>query len=217
MAKTALIVGGTGLVGGLLLRQLLQDSDYAGVIAIARRGVGFGDGKLTLALADASTLAAQAGQWRAETAFCCLGTTLAKAGGQAPFRAVHHDYIVDVARLAKANGATTFVIVSSLGADAGSTNFYLRVKGETERDVDALGFERLHILRPSLILGERADRRPAEALAQAAAPFLNAALIGPLRKYRAVRAEQVARAAAAFAKDPAPGVHIHESDELAGY
>lgn len=217
MAETALIAGGTGLVGGKLLARLLPDPEIAEVVAIVRRSLRLNDAKLREAIGEPSTLAALGGAWRVDVAFCCLGTTLKKAGGQPMFRAIDHDYVVEFAQLAKASGAKTFVIVSSLGADAGSANFYLRVKGETERDVQALGFERLHILRPSLILGERADRRPLEAFAQAAAARLGPALIGPLRRYRAVRDDEVARAAAAFAKDPAPGVYIHESDELARY
>jgi len=214
MSETALIAGATGLVGRLLLDRLLVDPSYGRVVSLARRPLGLGDAKLTEVAADASSLADQRGQWQADVAFCCLGTTLKKAGGQAQFRAVDHDYIVAFAKLARDNGASALVLVSALGADTGSSNFYLRVKGETERDVAALGFARLHILRPSLILGPRAERRPMEALAQQAAPWLNAVLLGPLRKYRAVTAERVAGAAAACARDAAPGVHVRESDEL---
>lgn len=217
MATTALVLGGTGLVGGILLKDLLRDPVWSRVIAIARRPLGLVDARLTEVRADMTNLDAHRAALKADVVFCCLGTTLKKAGSQEAFREVDQTYVLRLARIAREQDARVFVLVSSLGADAASSNFYLRVKGETERDLQALGLPTLHILRPSLILGERSERRPLEALSQRLAPLASGLLIGPLRNYRAIRAEQVARAAMAVGADRRPGVHVHEGDALARF
>ena len=127
-----------------------------------------------------------------EVGISCLGTTIAKAKSQAAFRRVDHDYVLALAKAAKALGARRFILVSSVGAKAGSGNFYLSVKGGIEAAVAALGFDRLDILRPGLILGPRADRRPAEEWAQRAAAWLNPVVKAIAPDYAAVRAEDVA-------------------------
>ena len=139
----------------------------------------------------------------AEAALCALGTTIKQAGSQDAFRAVDHDAVLAFARAAVRAGCRTFVLVSSVGADRSARNFYLRVKGETEEAVAALGFARFVALRPSLMLGERGDRRPGEAVAQAVMPVIAPLLAGPLRRYRGISADAVAAAMIAAATDAA--------------
>jgi len=171
--------------------------------------------KLEQRVVDFDRLDEAADAFAADDVFCCLGTTIRKAGSQQAFYRIDHDYPVAAARLASARGAKRFLLVSSLGANAGSRVFYNRVKGEVERDVSAIPFEGVAIFRPSLILGPRAERRTAEELAQRLAPLAAPLLVGPLRKYRAVEAGAVARAMVRLAKEGFRGVRVVESDEIA--
>ena len=147
---------------------------------------------------------------------CALGTTWKKSGeNEAAFRAVDQDLVLSVAETAKAQGVERFVHVSSVGAAIASKNFYLKVKGEVERDLTKLRFDRLDILRPGLLRGKRDnDRRPGERIGIAAAPFVNLMLHGGFRQYRAIRAETVADAALALARRAARGRFIHDNDAI---
>ncbi len=146
--------------------------------------------------------------------FCALGTTIKKAGSQAAFRTVDLEYPRKLAERAAAAGTRQFLAVSSVGAGADSTNFYLKVKGEMEQAVSAQPFEAVHIFRPSLILGDRPDKRTTEQIASALAVGLSWMLAGGLRKYKPARADHIAAAmieAAEFAK---PGRHVYHYDEI---
>jgi uncharacterized protein YbjT (DUF2867 family) len=202
--RVALLAGASGLVGSALLRLLLADAGFDRVIAIGRRPLPVIHPKLDAQIVDFAALPAIA----TTDAFCCLGTTIRAAGSQAAFRAVDHDHVLAVAR--SASGARSY-LVSSVGADTEARNFYLRVKGETERDVAALGHPGLDIFRPSLLLGPRADRRPAEAIAQALMPLVNPLL--PTR-YRAVDHAAVAGAMLAAARLPPERQRIHHVAEI---
>jgi uncharacterized protein YbjT (DUF2867 family) len=146
--------------------------------------------------------------------FCCLGTTIKKAGSQAAFRKVDFTYAYEAAQLAVQQGAEHFLLVSSLGADANSSVFYSRVKGELEIAIAALPFAAVSIFQPSLLLGERAEFRFGERLAEPLAKVLSVFLLGPLRKYRAIEAHTVAAAMIHVAKSPGKGVTIYESDRI---
>jgi len=213
--RSALVLGATGLVGGHCLELLLGDPAWSRVNVVARRPSGRTHPRLTEVVADFERLEAHAEAFAVDAVFCCLGTTIRKAGSQEAFLRVDHDYPVAAARLASARGARRFLLVTALGADAGSRVFYNRVKGEVERDVSALPFEGVALLRPSLILGDRAERRTAEALAQRLAPLAAPLLVGPLRKYRAIDATAVARAMVGLAREGFRGVRVVENDEIA--
>lgn len=205
-------MGGTGLVGRALLDLLSRDLDYAGVTALGRREVRVPG--VRSVVVENERLGPEAVPETARVAFCCLGTTLRKAGSQEAFRAIDHGLVLRYAQACKARGVRSFHVVSALGADAGSRIFYNRVKGEMERDVAALGFETACAYRPSLLLGEREESRPAERFGIAAAKALR-----PLipKKYRGIPADVVARAMARHAKRPGhAGFGVHESDELWG-
>lgn len=191
----ALIAGASGFVGSRLLQLLLTDPDCEDVVALGRRPLPFLHPKLEARIVDFAALPAVA----ATDAFCCLGTTIRVAGSQAAFRQVDHDHVVAFAGAARAGGATRMHLLSSVGADAAARNFYLKVKGETEADVAALGFPGLDIFRPSLLLGPRLEFRFGEAVARVAMPLINPIL--PSR-YRAIDRDVVARAMLAAAKAP---------------
>lgn len=213
--RTALVLGATGLVGGLCLELLLADGAWSRVTALVRRPAGRAHPRLAEVVADFDRLDERGDAFAVDDVFCCLGSTIAKAGSQEAFYRVDHDYPVAAARLASARGARRFLLVTALGADAGSRIFYNRVKGEVERDVAAFPFEGVALLRPSLILGPRDERRTGEALAQRLAPLAAPLLVGPLRRYRAIRAGAVARAMVRLARERFRGVRVVESDELA--
>lgn len=213
MPRTALIAGASGLVGGHLLLRLLDTEAWDRVVALGRRTLDVRHPKLEQRLADFDHLGAL-GFPESDDAFCCLGTTIKKAGSAAAFRRVDYDYVLDFARRARQHGATQFLVVSALGADAGSRVFYNRVKGEMERDVAGLDYEAVQIVRPSLLLGERDVPRPKERAAGLIAKPFRPLLTGPFRKYRPIHADKVAAALVSAAQQRRPGVHIFESDQL---
>ncbi|HEX2081320.1 MAG TPA: NAD(P)H-binding protein [Longimicrobium sp.] len=211
---SALLLGATGLVGGRVLDLLLDDPAFGRVVVLGRRTVDREHPGLEQHAADLGRVEEHADLFRVDDVFCCLGTTIRTAGSQEAFRRVDHDYVVDSARVAAAAGARRYLLVTAAGADRRSRFFYNRVKGDAEEGVRAQPFEGVVILRPSLILGPRAERRPAEALAQRVAPALAPLLVGPLRRYRAVEADAVARAMVRLAKERPRGVRVVENDEI---
>ena len=171
--RTALLAGASGLVGGHLLQRLLADPRYKRVVTVSRKALGIEHPKLRSLITDFDAIeAAMAGLGETvDDAFCALGTTIKTAGSRAAFRRVDFGYVVAFARAARAVGARRFMLVSAIGASARSRIFYLRVKGETEEAVAALGYPALHIFRPGLLLGQRAESRPREALGMAGTPI----------------------------------------------
>lgn len=211
--KIAAVVGATGLVGSHCLQRLLHEDGYARVVALVRRPLGERHDRLEERVVDFDALPedALAG---ATDVFCALGTTIRKAGSQEKFKKVDHGYTLAAAERAVKAGARRMLLVSSVGADPGAGNFYLRVKGEAERDVAALPFEAVHVFRPSFLLGERGERRAGEAIGIALARGVQGALIGGLRKYRPIEAEVVADAMVAAAREGQPGRHVHHHQDI---
>jgi uncharacterized protein YbjT (DUF2867 family) len=213
--RSALLLGATGMVGGHCLDLLLADDAFSRVIVLGRRAVDRQHPRLEQHTVDFARLDEHASLFSVDDVFCCLGTTIRAAGSQEAFRRVDHDYPLAAARLASGRGAKRFHLVTAMGADPGSRIFYNRVKGEVERAVSALPFEGVALLRPSLLLGERAGRRPAEAAAQGVMGALGFLFVGPLRNYRALPGSAVARALVRLAKDGVRGVRVVESGEIA--
>ena len=210
----AILAGASGLTGSHLARELAERPD-ARVTALVRRPVAALPSAVAQTICDFARLDALA-PVAADAVFCCLGTTIGKAGSREAFRAVDHDAVLALGHYGRRCGARQFLLVSSVAAEAGSRNFYLRVKAETERDLAGLGFEALHIFRPSFLLGERAERRWAEWAGVAVARALGWALAGPLSLYRGIEAQTVARAmvAAASGLDGLRGVRIYHYREM---
>lgn len=190
---TCLLAGASGLVGGELLDLLLKDIRYDKIISIGRRSLPITHEKLvqiTTPLEKIESFILPA----CDVAFCCLGTTIKKAGSQEDFFKVDHDYVINFARAAKKTGVKKMVLVSALGADENSKLFYNKVKGQTENDLGRLNFDSLIIIQPSLLLGKRADARPLEFIAITVAPVISPFLLGPLNLYKPIRASHVAEA-----------------------
>ena len=209
--KTMLILGATGAVGRHLLAQALQHPDISQVVAPTRRALE-PHAKLVNPIIDFETLPATAPWWRADITCCALGTTLKQAGSAAAFYRVDHDYIVRAAELTKAAGTAIFVLNSTLGADAHSFSLYLKTKGQTERDVQALGFASLTLVRPSLLAGaDRPDTRYAEALGLCINRWLGKLI--PAR-WRAVAVGKVARCMLSAGLAARAGIQVIESADI---
>jgi uncharacterized protein YbjT (DUF2867 family) len=209
-ARYVLVVGATGLVGRHCLDELLIDPTITLITAPTRRALNVTHSKLKNLVLDFSRLESALEGLTFNQAICCLGTTIKEAGSKERFREVDHDYPLTLAKIAKAGGATHYLVVTSIGADARSMIFYNRVKGELERDLATLGFAALTIVRPSLLLGKRETSRFGEKLAEPFAKLLP-------KKWRAIQAKTVARALVTLAREPASGIRVVESAGLQGF
>jgi len=212
--KNALIAGATGLVGGYVLRCVLAHPSYSRVEILVRRASPVHDPKLTQRIVDFEHLDAGATKIAADDVFCCLGTTIRKAGSREAFRRVDYDYPLALARFASATGARKFLMVSALGADPKSSVFYNRVKGEVEQSIAATGLPETYFFRPSLLTGPRAESRPGEKIAAVVGKVIAPLLLGGLRKYRPIHADTVAGAMVYAATHDIPAGVI-ESDAIA--
>lgn len=209
MLRTALLAGATGLVGRRCLERLLSDADYQQVVTISRRPLDRAHSRLIELQIDFDALPDVACPVKIDDAYCALGTTMRKAGSKDAFARVDRNYVASFAKFSKAQGARTFVLVSALGADSESAGFYNRVKGQAEEAVKDIGFDAVHIMRPSLLVGERQESRLAERLGVVVGRSISPLLIGPLRRARPVQADKVAVDMISAAKASLPGLHIH--------
>lgn len=209
MSRRALLAGATGLIGSQLLPRLLADPRYTEVAVLTRRALGVAHPKLAVTLTDFVDMEAMGSALRADDVYCCLGATMARAGSRAAFERVDYGLVVELAQAARNAGSRQFLVVSSIGASLGSPSFYGRTKARMERALRVLGYEALHIMRPSLLLGEREERRPLESFAQRLAPLLSPLLRDGLARYRPVPAAEVAEAMHAYALQERRGVQVH--------
>lgn len=213
--RKALIVGATGLVGGFCLQALLDDDHYSEVIALVRKPLLKTHRKLKTVVTTFDNLEPELSKIQVDDVYCCLGTTIKKAGSQEAFKKVDHTLVITVAELMKKQGAEQFLVISAMGANKDSKVFYNRTKGEMEAALRELGYPCLRIIRPSLLLGPREEFRLGEKLAVMLTPFLKLFLLGSLKKYRPVEAEKVAQFMVKVAREKSVvGVHVYESDMI---
>ena len=211
--KTALIAGSTGLIGRQLLQLLIESPLYEKVIAITRQDLP-AHPKLVQIKMEFGSITENSALLKADDVFCCLGTTMAKVGSKEKFRQVDFYYPYLLAKTTRATGASQYLIVTALGANKSSSIFYNEVKGEVEEAVSAVGFDAVHIFRPSLLIGDRPEKRSGEDTAK-----LFYRIFGFLipEKYKAISSIKVARAMLHFATQNKKGTFIHESGELQHY
>jgi uncharacterized protein YbjT (DUF2867 family) len=205
----AAVTGSTGFIGSILLNLLKDDNDFSEVQVLSRRALELSD-KFSVLVGDISSQKLTP----IDVAFCALGTTIATAGSKEAFYKVDHDMVISFAKNAKTAGAKTFVLVSSVGANPKTSNFYLKVKGETEKDLEAIGFESLIILRPSMLMGERKEFRLGELIGKGAMTLLNPLMLGSLSKYKGIQGKTVANAMVKLGKENLKGVHVLEGNDL---
>lgn len=206
--QRVMIAGASGFIGQRVLQALLADPGVFEVHAFVRRPLPFTHKQLFQHVQGLDRLDQLSPGFTADVALNCLGTTIKVAGSQEAFRAVDQDAVLAFARLARRAGVRRFLSVSAIGASPGSGNFYSRVKGEVERDLRAMDFDTLVLLRPSLLTGERAEFRFGERLGQCLSAPVAPLMIGPLAAYRPVSGDVVAHAMAAAVHDGRPGVRV---------
>lgn len=206
-----IIAGSTGLIGALLLKRL-SGHDVTLIGRRANRDAPANGNQLIGDTADWPSLMADV---KCEVAICTLGTTMAQAGSKAAFAAVDHDAVIAFAKAAKAGGARQFMIVSSVGANAKASNFYLATKGQAEDGVNAIGFARIDIFRPGLLRGKRGGTvRPVERLMINLSPITNLLTPRLFDHYRAIDANDVAGAMAKLVGKVGEGVFVHHNREM---
>lgn len=213
--KTALLLGATGLTGGFLLTELINSGAYSKIIVPARRHLATDNPIVDQVVTDFKNLDAIKDRLVADDVYCCLGTTIAVAKTKEAFRFVDYELPLAFARIAKEQGAKSFNLMSSIGAKAGTSNFYLKTKGEVERDIAALPFERVNIFRPSMLLGPRKENRQGESIGKVLMSGLSFMWRGPLKNYKPIESATVAKAMAKVgASAQGRGVRILESAEI---
>lgn len=212
--KRSIIAGGSGLIGSHLIRFILQDPAFVQMTLILRNPISVNSTKITTWIGDMTKLPDTDIRGKFNVGFCCLGTTMKAAGSREAFRKIDFDLCLRFANICKDKGVQHFLLVSALGADPGSKIFYNRTKGELESAIKDLRFSSTTILRPSLLTGKRPNSRFGEKIGEIALAAINPFLLGDLKKYRAIAAEQVAKAMVSLAKKSLPGFHVIESDEI---
>lgn len=214
MNRTALLAGATGLVGRHVLQLLLEDDTWSRVVTVGRRTTPLRHEKLEQRVLDLGAIEAQGDLPRVDDIFCCLGTTIKQAGSQAAFRRVDHDFVTGLARVGLRLGASQFLLVSAIGADPESRVFYSRVKGEVETAVRRLPYRAIQIFRPGLLLGKRDEFRLGERVAMLVTPLLQPLFMSRLRRYRSIKASDVARAMVQVAREAPRGPNVYEYDAM---
>ena len=214
MPRSALLLGATGLVGQHLLQHVLDSDDYDAVITLGRRAADQTHEKLTHHVIDFDQPPKDAAMYAAHDVFCCLGTTIKQAGSQEAFRKVDFTYPVRIGQRARAAGGKHYLIVTALGADPDSSIFYNRVKGEVERAVQQLGYDRVSLFRPSLLTGDRDESRLGERVAETVLKLARPLMVGPLKPYRPTPARAVAAAMQYIALQDGKGAAIYEPDAI---
>lgn len=211
---SALILGANGLIGFSLLQELLNEDQYTVVYAVSRKDLGVTNSKLVNIIADFDTIDFEIKDLKVDHLYCCLGSTKSKTPNAKEYYQIDHDYPLKVAKILKANGLSMLSLVSSIGANKSSNNFYLKLKGQIEQEIIALQLESTQIFRPSLLVGERKEKRLLERFTQKISPLLDVLFVGPLKKYKSIKAITVAKAMHNLGLQIPSGVNIYESEDI---
>ena len=214
--RNALIAGATGLVGRSLLNQLLNAGQYEKVIIITRKQIDINHPNLIQKLIDFDSVESLTLDFQVDDVYCTLGTTIKTAGSQEAFYKVDYTYVVNLGKWCEANGVKRFLIVSAMGSNPKSGIFYNRVKGEMEAAVGKLSIPQIQVFRPSLLMGNRTEKRGGEKFAQIMMGGLGFLFTGPLLKYKGIHADTVAKAMINAARQDKQGFTVYESGEMQG-
>ena len=215
-AKTAAIIGATGMVGNYLLQELANDPYFETIRVIVRRPFVKTNDKIEVKLVDFNDYESlKLAIDGSDVLFCLVGTTQKKVKGDTDlYRKIDFDIPVKAARMCKETGCEKFVIITSVGADSKSKNFYLRLKGEVEDAIANSGLESIHIMQPSILLGERKETRTGEQIGKAVMNGVSFLMIGSLRKYKPLHGRNVARAMINVSKNNIKGIHRYGYNEI---
>jgi uncharacterized protein YbjT (DUF2867 family) len=213
MDKTACIFGSTGLIGSYLLELLSSDSNYSKIIVFNRKKQDISDPKIIEVIGDYSKLSMHTAFLVADEYYCCLGTTMKKAKTKPAFEYVDYHLPIEIGNLAKSIGVKFFMVVSSVGANPLSGNFYLRTKGGMEEALSKIGIDNLFIFRPSMLLGKRKEFRFMEFISKPLTIAFGLLFFGPLKKYKAIHGRSVAKAMIK-STNILTGFQVIESDKI---
>ena len=213
MGKTALILGSTGLTGGWLLKLLLNDARYSEIRLFNRNNTEISHPKITEYIVDLMDIEEHKDDFEADEVFCCIGTTKVKTPDKELYAKTDYGIPVSAAKLCKANNINTFVVMSSLGANPKSKIFYNRIKGKMEDDAFKQDVENTYSVQPSLIGGERREKRIGESIGKILMKVIRPFLFGPLKKYRIIHPQTIAKAMISLA-NATPASGIYKSDVL---
>lgn len=214
--KKAILFGASGLIGSLLLQELLGDESYAQVIVVVRKDLGIHHPKLKILIGDLRSLPSLKDQLVGDDVFITLGTTKKNTPDEKKYYEVDHDYPVLASTITKENGADTVVLVSAVGPNPDSKIFYIRTKAETERDVASVGFAHTHIFRPSMLMGNRKEKRPLEKFLIGVFRLINPVFVGSLSRFRGIEGTDLAKAMVIAAKKKEPAFNVYEWKEIMG-
>jgi uncharacterized protein YbjT (DUF2867 family) len=214
VANKAIIAGASGLIGSKLLDILLQQPEYDEVLILVRKELPIQHQKLTQLSINFDELTKYGDSISGHAIFCCLGSTQKKTPDLNIYRKIDHDYPLQMAQIAVKNGVEQYHLVSALGANATSSNFYTKMKGETEDDMKKAGLKCLHIYRPAFLTGKRNEKRYLERFLSVLMKFIDPLLIGSLKKYSSIPGATVARAMFKQSLIKQEGVFIHPSDKI---
>lgn len=202
------------MVGTELLQQLLENKNYGKVISLVRRETSHQNPKLEQIIVDFSSLDEVASRMIADEYYCCLGTTMKKAGSKENFAKVDYLYPVNLATIAEKNKVKKYLLITAMGANKESRIFYNKVKGEVEETISQKNIESIFIFQPSLLLGERDEERLGEKILMKLQRPLSLLLVGPLKKYNPIHAKEVASGMIQMAQKELKGIHIIQSEEI---
>lgn len=211
--RTAIIFGSTGLIGNLLLEELIHSAEYAEIRIFVRQPTGISEAKVLEYAVDFSNHDSYSSLITGDDIFICLGTTIKKAGSVKKMEEIDRDLPVKIAATALANGVKKIAVVSSIGANPNASNYYMRIKGEMEQEIMKLKFENTAIVRPSMLLGERKEKRAGETAGKVVMKIVHPLLVGKMKKYRGIHGKDVARAMIAILKQEYIKT-IYDSGEL---
>lgn len=212
--RNALLAGATGLVGNQLLNQLIENELYDKIIVITRRPLHSSNEKIIEQLTDFEKVEDLKPELTINDVYCALGTTIKTAGSEDAFIKVDYTYVVNLARWCEKNGVNRFLVVSAMGANEKSSIFYNRIKGKTEAAISKLSIPHIHVFRPSLLMGDRIERRGGEKVAQIVMGFLGFLFAGPLLKYIGIYDIVVAKSMIKAAQSEEKGIRVYESDVM---
>ncbi len=214
MSNKAVIAGASGLIGSKLLEILLHGPYYDEVLILVRKELPLSHKKLVQLVIDFDRLDDHAAAITGHALFCCLGSTKKKTPDLAVYRKIDHDYPLKLAQLAWQNSVEQYHLVSAIGANNHSSNFYTKMKGEVEDAIEKVGLHCLHIYQPSVLTGGRTESRPMERFTIALMKVIDPLLVGGLKKYRSISAGTVARAMFNESIKKQEGVFVHTSDKI---
>lgn len=211
---TALVLGSTGLIGSFLVEILLDNTQYSTVYAVSRSPLQLQHPGFINIVADADSIAHHLENIAVDHLYCCLGSTKSKTPDLSAYYKIDHDYPLSVTQQLKNKVLSAVCLVSSMGANVLSNNFYLKMKGEVERDIESLSIERTFIFRPSLLLGKRKENRLLEKVSSVVMNIINYFLIGKLKDYKSIKAADVARSMMHVCLSDMTGTHIFKTAKI---